>query len=176
MIDLILIKLEQEKLIDWGVILLGWKGIPECDPIFSTDNIVHFVIKEVEKKEEYIPFALIELYSAALLSKEEVTLYLEDMCNEEEIDLEISFKKLLLIVLEMNLEFWSKNDDYIDCLNELMNFWMLWGNPEGNPHTFLKPYRDMNPDDYYSYYSKENYEQILNANKCWLEQEKQLIV
>lgn len=175
MINPILKKIEQEKLLDWGVILLGWKGVPEYGYIVSTEDIAEFAIHEIEKREDYISPTLIELYSVGLLSKEEATLYLEDMCEEEEINIESSFKKILLTVLEMNLKHLLKNDNYIDGLNILSNFWISWGNPKGNPHTFLKQYRYMNPDDYYSYHSKESYEKILKDNQHWLEQEKQKI-
>lgn len=171
--NFILKKLEREQLIDWGVILHGWKGIPEYGCIVDSENIVEFTIKEIEKKEEYISDTLIELFSAGLLEKEEVTELLEDICDEENVKIETSFEKLLLTVLEINLEYLLKEKDYICALDRLSNFWIAWGNPQENPHTFLRNYRYIEQDEYDLYYSEENYNKILNDNQQWLKQKKQ---
>lgn len=171
--NFILKKLERKQLIDWGVILHGWKGIPEYGRIVDSEDIVEFTIKEIEKKEEYISDTLIELFSAGLLEKEEVTELLEDICDEENVNTETSFEKLLLTVLEINLEYLLKEKDYIYGLDRLSNFWIAWGNPQGNPHTFLRNYSYIEQDEYDLYYSEENYNKILNDNQQWLKQKKQ---
>ncbi len=180
MIDPILKKLDQKKLLDWGMLLFAWKGIPDYDFMdckVLNDDIVDFAIKQIEKKEDYVSPTLIELYSAGVLSKEEVTMYLEDICEEENLDLELSYKRWRLLMIEVVIEWlyeeYFNYDDYsmydIDGLNILRDVWLAWNEPQDVPY-YTYEYKNIISDNFNT---QEYYEQLLKAHKSWIEQEKQ---
>ena len=170
----ILNRLEQDNLVDWGVILQAWKELPGTECKLSTDYIADYAIAQIEKQEYNIPPNLIELFDAGydslLLEKEEVTELLEEICIQEQIEVEISFRKCRLVALEITID--GILHDCIYSLIELTDFWRAWGNPDKKPHTIQGLDSNMSPIEYYA---EKNYQELLEAHKIWIEQEKREI-
>ncbi|MEM7761913.1 MAG: DUF2247 family protein [Cyanobacteria bacterium P01_A01_bin.40] len=167
MIDDILQRLEQQKLVDWGVILQGWKDIPGCNLRIRSEYIENFAFQKVEKYEGDILDIVIELTSIKFLDSAKILILLEEMCNEEKIDLEISMKKWRLAMLEEILD--NLSNDCLYDLIELSDFWISWGTPSDKPHLIQRLDSKLNPTEYYS---EKNYQKTLEAHKIWIEQEK----
>ena len=167
----ILQRLENEGLLDWGIILQGWRGVSGGNYKLQTDYIKDFALKEIEKKCEDISDTLIELFSAGSLEKEEVTELLEDICEQEKINEEVSLKKWRLYMLEEVLD--SLSNDCLYDLIHLTDFWLAWGNPEDKPHSIQGMDSEMNPTEYYS---DNNYKKLIKAHKDWIAQEKKRII
>ena len=168
----ILEKLEKDNLLDWGIILQAWKkGLPGYQYKLKADYIQKFALQEMEKMSEDIPDILVELFDAGTLENLKVTDLLEDICEKEKINEEISLKKWRLAALEETL---SDLSGYcVDDLIYLDDFWMAWGNPQDKPHIIQGIDNQMNPTQHYS---ENNYEKLLQAHKKWIEQEKKKIL
>ena len=144
----ILDSLEQDNLVDWGVILQAWKGLPGTECKLSTDYIADYAIAQIEQQEYNIPPTLIELFDAGLLEKEEVTELLKEICKQKQINEEISFRKCRLAALEVTID--EILHDCIYSLIELTDFWRAWGNPARKPHIIQGLDSNMSPTEYYA--------------------------
>jgi polyhydroxyalkanoate synthesis regulator phasin len=164
-------RIERDNLVDWGIILEAWKGLPGCHFKLQTDYIRDFALKEIENSGENISNTLIELFSAGSLEKEEVTELLQDICEEEKINEESSLKKWRLYMLEETLD--NLSNDCLYDLIELTDFWCVWGNPENKPHIIQGVDSKMNPTEYYS---DNNYKTLIKAHKNWIIQEKKRVI
>jgi polyhydroxyalkanoate synthesis regulator phasin len=160
-------RLEQDNLVDWGIILQAWRGVPGCNYRLQTDYIKDFALKEIENKSEDVSDTLIELFSAGSLEKEEVTELLEDICEQEKINEESSLKKWRLYMLEEILD--NLSNDCLYDLIRLTDFWLAWENPEDKPHLIQGMDSEMNPTEYYS---ESNYKKLIKAHKDWIIEEK----
>ena len=123
MIDRVLQKLEQEELVDWGIILHGWKGIPGCSLRIKVYDMEKFAMSKLDRLEGEILNIAIELTSAKFLEQGTITELLKNLCELENIDIEISYRKWRLAMLEEIMN--NSSHDCIYDLIELTDFWVL---------------------------------------------------
>ena len=169
-IDRLFQKLQQQNLIDWGVIYHGCQGIPGLNLKIKIDDIENFAIKKIENLEGNTLIIVADLASAKYLDRGEITELLDEICMIEHINLDISLKKWRLVMLEEIIE--NLSYDCLYDLIELTDFWVYWKNPADKPHIIQGVDSDMSPIDYYS---DDNFNKLLKAHQIWIIEEKQRI-
>lgn len=127
-------------------------------------------MRELDKLEGDILNIAVELTSARFLEQGMITELLKNVCELENIDTEISFKKWRLAVLEEIMN--NLSHDCIYDLIELTDFWVSWGNPKNKPHIIQGLDSSISPNEYYT---EKNLETILKAHRAWIIEEKQKI-
>lgn len=168
MIDNLLKKLNDYHLMDWGVILQGWKGVPGLSIKVKAADIAKFAIEELSHVEGSLTNIFVQLASAECLDEDEITNLLEKLCEKKNINLEVSLRKWRLIMLEELLNNIS-NDPIYDLIN-ITEFWLSWENPPESPHIIQGVGNALTPNQYYS---EENLENIVDVHRVWVAKEMQ---
>lgn len=127
-------------------------------------------MRKLDRLERDILNIAVELTSARFLEKGAITELLKNLCELENIDIEISLKKWRLAMLEEIMDNLSHNCIY--DLIELTDFWVSWGNPKNKPHLIQGLDSSISPN---KYYTEKNLEKLLKAHQAWIIEEKQKI-
>ena len=165
MINKIFNELEKFKIVDWGVIYLGCKGLPIGT--LSPNNVSDFACEQL---------AIIELNDASFISVSELCFCTEmngevidmisNLCDLKSVDLTLSKKKWVVFAIK---EFMNHlPEDSLYGLLELNNFWNEWGESNNSPNIIQGVNNTMTPNEYYS---DENYLKIISNHNLWIKKE-----
>lgn len=165
MIETILKEIDNSGLVDWGVLLLGAKGLPigQISIQFISDYAVKRLIKIDPNDPEFIinsDLCLHKSIDADLIEE------LSQLCGLSGVDIDKSKMKWVVFALIDLLQ--KLGNDYIYGILEINNFWNEWGDFKGSPNLIQGVDNYISPDDFYT---KTNYENIINSNWSWANSE-----
>lgn len=101
---------------------------------------------------------------------DEIISHLEFICNEENVDLQISGRKWRCVALSLLLE--NLPGDYVYGSIGMNNFWNEWGGIN-SPNVVQGIGNNISSSEYYT---SDNYSFLINKHQRWLKEElKQLI-
>jgi len=160
----------QLNMTDWGMILLGAKGIPAGR--LSASDVSDFACQKmaVSDIKESLLIAISEVAFCTEIT-DEIIIYLEFICNEENVDLQVSQRKWRCVALSFLLK--NLPEDSVYGPIELNSFWNEWGGAVSSPNIIQGVGNNISPSEYYT---DENYITLVNNHQKWLNEElKQLI-
>lgn len=170
MIEKLFVLSNQLNMTDWGMILLGAQGTPAGK--LPAPEISDFACQKIamsDIKESLLP-AISEVAFCTSVT-DEIISYLEFICNEENVDLQISGRKWRYVALSLLLE--NLPNDYVYGSIELNDFWNEWGEAINSPNIVQGVGNNISPSEYYT---ADNYLLLINKHQQWLNEElKQLI-
>ncbi len=104
-----------------------------------------------------------DLTSAHLLDTNEITSLLENICRIKNVNVELSLRKMRLVLLKKLIDHLS-NDPIYDLI-EISGFWLSLGNPPDSPHIIQGVDNDITPEQYYT---SDYLKKILAVHKEWI--------
>lgn len=155
----------QLNITDWGVILLGARGTPVGK--LPASDISYFACQKIAMPDlkESLLTAISEVAFCTEVT-DEVIHYLEIICNEENVDLQVSGRKWRCVALSLLLE--SLPSDYVYGLIGLNDFWNEWGGDVNSPNIVQGVGNNISPSEYYT---MDNYRLLVNNHQKWLNEE-----
>lgn len=153
--------------INWTLLRIGYLGYDFIWPLFTKEDIVTYVIKQLEWADNYLV--------ANLVSEEndnyEFEMILERMAKNEDVNIEIQLRKLRVLIVFRHLK--TLPNDYTDGLIELTEIWVSLGMPDDCPHIIQGRNNSLSSD---IYYTKEMYDALKKKNFDWLNEEISYII
>ena len=155
--------------ISWNLIAIGLYGNGEIPPLITHLDVVDYLdslLTDINEQTDNI--------IALICEKEDRTNFdrlLKKLASEDNSNIVVQKRKwraYLLKILTDNI-----NEDGLQGLLELMEFWVSMGKPDNCPQTF--PNSD-NKKSIQEYFTQASYEFNLNKNREWLNEEIQSIV
>ncbi|NLK96358.1 MAG: DUF2247 family protein [Clostridiales bacterium] len=161
-----MIELEQFKKnkikINWTTIMLGWYGPGKFGRQLKEKEIINYAIDLITNDDNQQQDVLM-LASCSEEDCCDIEELINRLANEEKGNKEVEDRKWIVILL-MNL-LSNLNDKPTYGLIEITEFWEKFSYPEYSPHIVQGLKNNINPWDYYS---KENYNNIINMHKQWI--------
>lgn len=162
MTNRIFFEMDKLNVIDWGVLLLGCRGLPTGPvPIEYIHQYAATQLKQLNSSADLHS----TLNKLAFCSEniDDINSLLIKLCHTYSIDLQLSKKKLRYFALKTLIDDLPNNSLY--GIMQLHEFWRLWGEDE---NINLNLQTSTNVDDTYfdSYYQT-----ILSQHYQWLEDE-----
>ena len=154
--------------ISWNLIAIGLYGNGEIPPLITHLDVVDYLdslLTDINEQTDNI--------IALICEKEDRTNFdrlLKKLASEDNSNIVVQKRKwraYLLKILTDNI-----NEDGLQGLLELMEFWVSMGKPDNCPQTF--PNSD-NKKSIQEYFTQASYEFNLNKNREWLNEEIQSI-
>lgn len=155
--------------ISWNLIAIGLYGNGEIPPLITHLDVVDYLdslLTDINEQTDNI--------IALICEKEDRTNFdrlFKELASEDNSNIVVQKRKwraYLLKILTDNI-----NEDGLQGLLELMEFWVSMGKPDNCPQTF--PNSD-NKKSIQEYFTQASYEFNLNKNREWLNEEIQSIV
>lgn len=162
---------KQIKLIDWGMVFLGAKGIPSGR--LSASDISDFACQELANSDEARGALLTAISEVAFCTEitEEILDYLYFICQQKRIDINVSYRKWRFLSLsELMTEL---PDDCVYGLLKLNGFWMVWGESIECPNIMQGVLNDISPAEYYT---DEQFSLTVKRHQEWLKKESEDLV
>lgn len=159
-------RIEQHRLLDWGVILQGVKGIPGVTGYLPPVHIERYATDQLQTISPSDP-SLGAISSLALesdLPVVELRKTLEEVCESKGIDLGRSRSIWRLVALEEILA--SLDPDPVYGLIRLAEFWSVWGWPSDAPASMQLAGENPSREEYHS---ERNFRKAVQDHKSWLE-------
>lgn len=165
MINKIFNDLKKIKIIDWGVIYLGCKGLPIG--VLSPDSVSNYACEQlILIKSKDASFILVSELACCAEINYEILNILSKLCDLNKIDLNLSKKKWLVFSLKELMDHLPKDSLYGPL--ELNNFWNEWGEPNNSPNIIQGVNNTMTPNEFYT---NENYLKIISNHSLWIKRE-----
>lgn len=155
--------------ISWKLMAIGLYGYEEITPLITRLDVVDYLEGLLNESDEHK-----DKIVALICEKEddlEFDKLMKEFANEDDLNIVIQKRKWRVYLLKKLLD--DINEDSLQGLLELMEFWISMGNLENCPQTF--PIRD-NKKSIQEYFTQESYERNLNKNQEWLNEEIQSII
>ena len=174
MIDNIFKEMLDDNIVDYGVILQSWIGIPGVNIKLKYQDIIDFAIKRINNSpNELEENLLIDLTSVCFLDNAEITRILTELCDFEQVNITMSLRKWRLYLLKNILN--DLETDALYVLIRLSEFWIEWQTVliDPIPHLYQGVNNSMSPQDYYS---EENMNRTIDIHKKWIENEIKSVV
>ena len=174
MIDSIFKAMLDDGIVDYGVILQSWIGIPGINIKLKSQEIVDFAMNKInDSLNESEEKLLIDLTSAYLLDDIEITRILTELCNFAQVNINLSLRKWRLYLLKNILD--NLENDSLYAFIRLGEFWIEWQSVLSDqiPHLYQGANNSISQQDYYS---RENMDRVIDIHKEWIENEKKLLV
>lgn len=151
--------------VDWGVILLGCKGLPVGT--LSPEHVSDFACKQLDAVDsnEKSFILLTDLALCASITHDIIDC-VDKLCEQENIDLAFSKIKWTIFALNSFLE--SVPQDCLYGILSLNEFWNDWGTIFGCPNVVQGVNNDATPVEFYS---ESNFKTILLQHRKWVAQE-----
>lgn len=155
--------------ISWNLIAIGLYGNGEISPSITHLDVVDYLdglLTDIDEQTDNI--------IALICEKEDFTKFdrlLKELASEDDSNIAIQKRKWRVCLLKNLLD--NINEDSLQGLLELMEFWVSMGKPDNCPQTF--PNSD-NKKSIQEYFTQASYEFNLNKNREWLNEEIQSIV
>lgn len=161
-----MIKLEQfseNKIsVNWTTIVIGWYGPGKFIRQLNEQDIIDYAINLIENGDNQQEVLM--LASCSEKDSYEIEELINKLSNGEIVNKEVEERKwqtIMLINLLNNL-----NDKPTYGLIEITEFWEKFSYPENSPHVVQGLYNNITP---YEYYSKVNFDTVINMHKQWIE-------
>lgn len=161
--------IENDLSINWTTIFMGWNGVGNLDKQLTSKEIIDYALTQVTEDMDY-QSSIFELASKYKDETEQISLLLRELSNEKNNDEEIEIRKWRLLRLIEFLE--QLKGNYFENLLNLTEFWLDWDLPVDGPHIIQGRLNNITP---YEYYTKENYEFILNRHREWINKELDIL-
>lgn len=154
--------------ISWNLIAIGLYGNDEIPPSITHRDVVDYLdslLTDIDEQTDNI--------IALICEKEDYTKFdvlLKKLANEDNSNIAVEKRKWRAYLLKNLID--NINEDCLQGLLELMDFWVSMGNPYDCPQTFPSSDNKSVQD----YFTQASYEFNLNKNREWLSEEIQSIV
>lgn len=154
--------------ISWNLIAIGLYGNDEIPPSITHRDVVDYLdslLTDIDEQTDNI--------IALICEKEDYTKFdvlLKKLANEDNSNIAVEKRKWRAYLLKNLID--NINEDCLQGLLELMDFWVSMGNPDDCPQTFPSSDNKSVQD----YFTQASYEFNLNKNREWLSEEIQSIV
>lgn len=155
--------------ISWNLIAIGLYGNGEIPPLITHLDVVDYLdglLTDIDEQTENI--------IALICEKEDCKKFdrlLKKLASEDDSNIAVQKRKWRAYLLKNLID--NINEDSLQGLLELMEFWVSMGIPDNCPQTF--PNSD-NKKSIQEYFTQASYEFNLNKNREWLNEEIQSIV
>ena len=155
--------------ISWNLIAIGLYGNDEIPPLITHRDVVDYLdslLTDIDEQTDNI--------IALICEKEDYTKFdvlLKKLANEDNSNIAVEKRKWRAYLLKNLID--NINEDCLQGLLELMDFWVSMGNPDDCPQTFPSSDNNKSVQDYFT---QASYEFNLNKNREWLSEEIQSIV
>jgi hypothetical protein len=156
--------LEKELGISWTLLNIGWDGNVKFKKQLAGQDIVDFAITEMENGNESSDVVL--LASSLAANEEEISELLKKLSDSENVNVDNEFRKWRVVYVAKNLP--NNQTEYVQGLIELCDIWILFDFPDDSPHIFQGRNNFITPSEYYT---QENYLELLEKHKKWIEKE-----
>ena len=155
--------------ISWNLIAIGLYGNGEIQPSITHLDVVDYLdglLTDIDEQTDDIIALICETEDDTKFDR-----LLKEFASKDDSNIAIQKRKWRACLLKDLID--NINEDSLQGLLELMEFWLSMGKPDDCPQTFP------NSDDKKSiqeYFTKESYVFNLNKNREWLNEEIQSIV
>lgn len=155
--------------ISWNLIAIGLYGNGEIPPLITHLDVVDYLdslLTDINEQTDNI--------IALICEKEDRTNFdrlFKELASEDNSNIVVQKRKWRAYLLKNLTD--NINEDGLQGLLELMEFWVSMGKPDNCPQTF--PNSD-NKKSIQEYFTQASYEFNLNKNREWLNEEIQSIV
>ena len=162
---------KQIKLIDWGMVFLGAKGLPSGK--LSASDVSDFACQKLANSDEVRGELLTAISEVAFCTDitEEIIDYLYSICQQKRIDVNVSYRKWRF--LSLNNLMTELPDDCVYGLLKLNEFWMVWGESVGCPNIAQGVGNDISPAEYYT---DEQFSLTVKRHQEWLKKEGEKLI
>lgn len=154
--------------ISWNLIAIGLYGNGEIPPLITHLDVVDYLdslLTDINEQTDNI--------IALICEKEDRTNFdrlFKELASEDNSNIVVQKRKWRAYLLKNLTD--NINEDCLQGLLELMEFWVSMGMPDNCPQTF--PNSD-NKKSIQEYFTQASYEFNLNKNREWLNEEIQSI-
>ena len=154
--------------ISWNLIAIGLYGSGEIPPSITYLDVVDYLyglLTDIDEQTDNI--------IALICEKEDHTKFdgiLKKLASEDDSNIVVQKRKWRVYLLKNLID--NINEDSLQGLLELMEFWVSMGKPDNCPQTFPSSDNKSVKD----YFTQSSYEFNLNKNCEWLNKEIQSIV
>ena len=155
--------------ISWNLIAMGLYGNDEIPPSITHIDVIDYLddlMTDIDEQTDNI--------IALICEKEDHTKFdglLKELASEDISNISVAKRKWRACLLKDLID--NINEDYLQGLLELMDFWVSMGKPDDCPQTFPNSDNNKSIQDYFT---QASYEFNLNKNREWLNEETQSIV
>ncbi len=154
--------------ISWNLISIGLYGKDEILPSITHLDVIDYLdslLTDIDEQTDNI--------IALICEKEDYTKFdvlLKKLSSEDNSNIAVEKRKWRAYLLKNLID--NINEDCLQGLLELMDFWVSMGNPDDCPQTFPSSDNKSVQD----YFTQASYEFNLNKNREWLNEEIQSII
>lgn len=168
MIDDVLARICSKNMCDWGVLLLGVRGVPSRVERVSRSDISSFANDQLELILTSDPALdlIVALSEEAIRDPVELREALAAICELKSVDIERSGRIWRCWLLKTHVA--DLESDPVYGLLELTQFWSEWGWPNDAPRS-MKRSADVSPE---GYHSDTHYQNVLEEHRIWIEREQ----
>lgn len=155
--------------ISWNLIAIGLFGDDEIPPLITRSNVVEYLdslLIGISEQTDNIIALICEEENPAKFDS-----VLRKLASEDASDIAIQKRKWRACLLKNLID--NINQDYLQGLLELVEFWVSMGKPDDCPQTF--PNSD-NKKSVQDYFTQASYEFCVGKNRRWLDEEVLSIV
>ena len=154
--------------ISWNLIAIGLYGNGEITPLITHLDVVDYLdglLTDIDEETDNI--------IALICEKEDCTKFdklLKELASEDDSNTVVQKRKWRAYLLKELMD--NINEDGLQGLLELMEFWVSMGKSDNCP----QPFPSSDNKSVQDYFTQASYELILNKNREWLNEEIQSIV
>jgi hypothetical protein len=152
--------------INWSSLLIGLIGFEEMYGKISAKEIIDYVTLKISENPNVEDDDIWELIGLTFSEKERLIEILNKLSKKEKSNIETEKRKIIVILLKNIIE--TKNDNYLDGIINLIEFWSSFNFPVNSPFIVQGKNNDIKPEEYYS---EKNYNKMLNNHYKWIEKE-----
>jgi len=149
--------------INWGTLLVGWRGLKTFFPQISAPDVIQFAIQKLET-EASVPEQVLRLASLYETDTHEVGSLLFSLSKSVPYDHDIEERKWRLVMLIDLLQ--HLPDDPMNGTLELVDFWSSWGFPKGSPISEININK---------YSDRQSFEKLRADLELWINREKNIV-
>ena len=151
--------------ITWKFISIGLYGYKEMEQQISYDEMFEYFDMLLENESE--KFDDIITLLCVKNNEFELDTIIKELANSEHSEFAFELHKWRIYLLKKILD--NKNEDVLQGLLELMEFWLPIKDEVECPHIF--PKNDGNKDSIHKYFTETMYTYLMNKNQVWIENE-----
>lgn len=149
--------------LNWETILIGLEGPGKFPAQIMPKDVVAYAIDLILQDDNQSDNIWV-LAGLNEIDKSEIKKLVQELANSEKIVREVELDKWKVMILGKVLNELS-NEPIYDLI-KLTEFWERFDFPADNPHVVQGVGNNISPEDYYT---KENYDIIINSHKKWIE-------
>ena len=151
--------------ITWKFISIGLFGCKEIENQISYDEMFEYLDILLEKEDE--AFDDIITLLCVKNNEFELELLIKELADNDQSEYAFELHKWRVCLLKKILD--NKNEDALQGLLELMEFWLPIKDEVDCPHVF--PENTGNKEAVHNYFTETMYIYLINENQMWIEKE-----